>query len=86
MANSHVKLEQWVKYAKCMVMGFSIRKSARICDVSLKTSFYMRHRLLDAVHNFQGIDWTPSEYRKRQKQLPINSIVAFLIFAFDNTY
>jgi transposase-like protein len=55
MANSHVKLEQWVKYAKCMVMGFSIRKSARICDVSVKTSFYMRHRLLDAMRNFQGI-------------------------------
>jgi len=55
LTNSHVKLEQWVKYAKCMVMGFSIRKSARICKVSVKTSFYMRHRLLDAVRNFQGI-------------------------------
>jgi transposase-like protein len=55
MANSHVKLDEWIKYAKCMVMGFSIRKSARICDVSVKTSFYMRHRLLDAVRNFQGI-------------------------------
>lgn len=55
LANSHVSLEQWIDYAKCMVMGLSIRKSAVICGVSVKTSFYMRHRLLDAVRNFQGI-------------------------------
>ncbi len=55
MANSHVKLEQWIEYAKCMVIGLSIRKSASHCKVSVKTSFYMRHRLLDAVRNFQGI-------------------------------
>jgi len=55
LANSHVSLEQWIDYAKCMIMGLSIRKSATICQVSVKTSFYMRHRLLDAVRNFQGI-------------------------------
>lgn len=55
LANSHVSLEQWIDYAKCMVMGLSIRKSAKICEVSVKTSFYMRHRLLDAVRNFQGV-------------------------------
>jgi transposase-like protein len=55
MANSHVKLEKWVEYAKCMILGLSIRKSATKCKVSVKTSFYMRHRLLDAVRNFQGI-------------------------------
>lgn len=55
LANSHVSLEQWIDYAKCMVMGLSIRKSASICQISVKTSFYMRHRLLDAVRNFQGI-------------------------------
>ena len=55
LANSHVSLEHWIDYAKCMVMGLSIRKSATICQISVKTSFYMRHRLLDAVRNFQGI-------------------------------
>lgn len=55
LANSHVSLEQWIDYAKCMVMGLSIRKSAKICEVSVKTSFYIRHRLLDAVRNFQGV-------------------------------
>lgn len=55
MAHSKVSSEQWVEYAKCMVFGLSIRKSATHCKVSVKTSFYMRHRLLDAVRNFQGI-------------------------------
>ena len=55
LVNSHVSLEQWIDYAKCNVMGLSIRKSAKICDVSVKSSFYMRHRLLDAVRNFQGV-------------------------------
>jgi len=55
MANSKVCLEQWMDYAKCMIIGLSIRKSAEICKVSVKTSFYMRHRILDSVRNFQGI-------------------------------
>ena len=38
-----------------MILGFSIRKSAKACDVSVKTSFYMRHRILDAIRNYQGI-------------------------------
>jgi transposase-like protein len=55
MANSHLPVDVWVEYAKCMILGFSIRKSAKACDVSVKTSFYMRHRLLDAVREYQGI-------------------------------
>ena len=55
LANLHVSLEQWIEYGKCMVLGLSIRKSATRCKVSVKTSFYMRHRLLDAVRNFQDI-------------------------------
>lgn len=55
MAKSHLSVEVWVEYAKCMILGFSIRKSAKACDVCVKTSFYMRHRILDAIRNFQGI-------------------------------
>ena len=55
MANSHLDINTWISYAKCMIFGLSIRKSAKICDVGVKTSFYMRHRLLDAIRNFQGI-------------------------------
>lgn len=55
LAHSKVSLAQWLSYAKCMILGRSIRKSAKICDVSVKTSFYMRHRILDAVRNYQGV-------------------------------
>lgn len=55
MANSHLPINIWLDYAKCMILGFSIRKSANVCEVSVKTSFYMRHRLLDAIRNLQGI-------------------------------
>jgi transposase-like protein len=55
MANSKVTLEQWLDYCKCMVLGLTIRKSAEICEVCVKTSFYMRHRILDAIRNYQGI-------------------------------
>lgn len=42
-------LDVRVEYAKCMILGFSIRKSAITCEISVKTSFYMRHRILDAI-------------------------------------
>jgi len=49
---SHSKLtdDQWKKYIECMIQGFSIRKSAEIADVCVKTSFYMRHKILDAIN------------------------------------
>lgn len=55
MAKSHLPINKWLEYAKCMILGFSIRKSATACEVSVKTSFYMRHRLLDAIRDLQGI-------------------------------
>lgn len=55
MAKSPLPVDTWLSYAKCMILGLSLRKSAEVCKVGLKTSFYMRHRLLDSVRNFQGI-------------------------------
>jgi transposase-like protein len=55
MSRSNIKTSKWLNYAKCMILGYSIRKSARIIEVSVKTSFYMRHRILDAVRNNLGI-------------------------------
>ena len=55
MANSKLDTDAWLNYAKCMIMGFSIRKSAKIVGAIVKTSFYMRHRILDAIKNYQGI-------------------------------
>lgn len=37
-----------------MVIGYSIRKSAEIVEVGVKTSFYMRHKILDCIGTFMG--------------------------------
>jgi hypothetical protein len=37
-----------------MVIGYSIRKSAEIVKVGVKTSFYMRHKILDCIGTFIG--------------------------------
>ena len=34
--------------------GYSIRKSAEIVEVGVKTSFYMRHKILDCIGTFMG--------------------------------
>ena len=39
----------WRKYIPCLINGCSVRKAAEIVGVSVKTSFYMRHRILDAI-------------------------------------
>jgi len=54
-ANSKLSLRIWMEYAKCMILGYSIRKSAEMVGVCVKTSFYMRHKLLDAVRTYMGI-------------------------------
>lgn len=54
LSNTKLPLEKWIKYAKCMVLGYSIRKCAKNVDLCVKTSFYMRHKILDAVRIFMG--------------------------------
>lgn len=39
----------WMKYAECFVDALSLRDAATRCGVCLKTSFFMRHRLLEAL-------------------------------------
>ncbi len=55
LSSKKLPLEKWIEYAKCMVLGYSIRKSARIIEVCVKTSFYMRHKILDCIRNYMGI-------------------------------
>lgn len=40
------KKGRWLNYSKCLKEGLSIRKAAKICGVSVKTSFHWRHRFL----------------------------------------
>lgn len=39
----------WMRYAECFVDTLSLRAAAARCGVCLKTSFFMRHRLLEAL-------------------------------------
>jgi len=54
-SSSKLSLRVWMEYAKCMILGFSIRKSAEMVGVCVKTSFFMRHKLLDAVRTSLGV-------------------------------
>lgn len=54
-SNTKLSLEKWLRYIECMVAGYSIRKCSEIVDVCVKTSFYMRHRVLDAIRTYLGI-------------------------------
>ncbi|MBR3665524.1 MAG: IS1595 family transposase [Desulfovibrio sp.] len=47
-------LDVWRLYVKCMIEKKSIRKCARICDISIPTSFLWRHKILDALQNMMN--------------------------------
>ena len=42
----------WVDYARCMIDGLTLRRSAERCGVGLKTSFYMRIRICECIAGF----------------------------------
>jgi len=54
ISNSNLTQTKWIAYIECMIQGLSIRKSAEITDVCVKTSFYMRHRILCSINEFMG--------------------------------
>ncbi|MBU5336682.1 IS1595 family transposase [Intestinibacter bartlettii] len=61
LSNTKLSLDTWLKYCRFMVEGGTIRYCAQKVSVSIPTSFFMRHRILDvlnlSVRNqvFQGI-------------------------------
>lgn len=40
------KIDKWLPYFRCMLDSLSIRKSARRCNISVKTAFKWRHQFL----------------------------------------
>jgi transposase-like protein len=42
------KCHIWAKYAECMELKLTLRESASICNINLKTAFLWRHRFLIA--------------------------------------
>ena len=55
LSGSKLPLSYWLEYAKCMILGLSIRHAAEHIEVCVKTSFYMRHRILDAIRLYTGM-------------------------------
>lgn len=39
-----------------MIAGYSIRKSAKIVEINVATSFFWRHKILDCIRSFLGVD------------------------------
>lgn len=42
-------IKTWKLYIHCMIEKYSLRKTAKICDISLPTAFAWRHKILDAL-------------------------------------
>lgn len=38
-----------------MLNGYSIRKSAKVVDINIATSFYWRHKILNCISTFLGV-------------------------------
>ena len=49
-SGTNLGLDKWLKYCELMILGLSIRKCAEEIGVGVKTSFYMRHRILDVIN------------------------------------
>lgn len=47
LAHLH-KCHLWEEYARCMMLKLTLRESADICGINLKTAFLWRHRFLKA--------------------------------------
>ena len=50
LSNTKLSLDKWLKYCRLMVEGGSIKYCAEKVDVSIPTSFFMRHRILDILN------------------------------------
>lgn len=87
LSNTKLSLEKWFKYCELMILGKSIRQCASIVSVSVPTSFYMRHRILNVLNlalsqeTLTGIieidhyllpEYFKGQKKKDQKNLSIN--------------
>lgn len=49
-SSTKLGLDKWLRYCELMINGLSIRDCAREIEVSIPTSFFMRHRILDILN------------------------------------
>ena len=46
-------LDTYLRYVHCMILGLTVRDSAQECHISKSTSFFLRHKILDALQEMQ---------------------------------
>lgn len=49
LGSTKLKPETWRRYVECFVDRLSLRECAQRCGVGLKTSFFMRHRIIECI-------------------------------------
>ncbi|MEE0956310.1 MAG: IS1595 family transposase [Eubacterium sp.] len=49
LAGTHKEIYVWERYLECMFEGYSLRRSAKECGISLTAAFSWRHKILDAL-------------------------------------
>ncbi len=47
------ELDMYFQYIHCMMRGMTIRDSAKECHITKNNSFYLRHKILDALQEMQ---------------------------------
>ena len=50
LSNTKLSLDTWLKYCQFMIEGGTIKYCAQKVGVSIPTSFFMRHRILDVIN------------------------------------
>ena len=48
------ELDMYLRYIHCMMRGMTIRESAYECHITKNNSFYLRHKILDALQGMQN--------------------------------
>lgn len=51
-------IQHWEKYIQLLLSCESLRKTAKILNISLSTAFYWRHKLLDALREHSTVNFT----------------------------
>jgi transposase-like protein len=67
------KKQEWLTYANCLKLGYTVRKAAKKCNVHKNTAFHWRHRFLSATTQIKPtqlhgiIETKESYFRKSEK-------------------
>lgn len=56
-ANTKLSISTWIRYADCMSKQMTLRETAKTVGLSLKTSFFMRQKILTALAEHMGLDF-----------------------------